>query len=598
MKNLNYKQICSITLSLIFLVEQVYAYESNESVVSKSIYQTNQRFHPQIGTKGAVATQESNASTVGIDILQQGGNAVDAAVAIGYALAVTLPRAGNIGGGGFMTIWLNKEQKAYIINYRETTPAKVNIKEITELYNTDKDKFIYSYKSSGIPGTVAGLNLAAREFGKLGKTDFKTLVSPSIALAENGFNLTYSYLDSLKLSENYFKLDPEAKRTYLDDSNIFPSATKKNTSIFLNSLNYKFRQPDLAKTLKLIAENNDDGFYRGETADSIVSAMKQMGGYITKEDLENYKAKIANPIIINYKDYKIIAPPPPSAGGVVLAEQLNMLNALKKEFSKLENNTAKYYHYLTEIMNISYKDRNYKLGDPNFTTVNIDQLTSQAYADSLAQKVDKNSHISSQEILKWPEGNNTTHYVVIDKDLNVVSNTYTLNREFGNNKIIPGAGFFMNNELDDFAVDITKPNTYGLIQGENNLIKPLKQPLSSMAPVIVLDPDNIPFLATGSPGGSQITTTVLQILLNAIDHSYDIATAVALPRIHSQLFPDVLYYEDGISKDSIDKLILMGHTTEKIKAIGSAQSIYYDKNSRLFHSTADPRRSGALALAY
>ncbi len=597
MRNYN-NFIYSIAILCAVLASKSYALASNVTSVDQSIHETKQRFHAQIGTKGAVATQETNATKVGLDILQQGGNAIDAAVAIGYTLAVTLPRAGNLGGGGFMTIWLNKQQKAYVINYRETTPASINIKKVTEIYKTDRNKFIYSYKSSGVPGTVAGLNLAAREFGNLGKANLKALVSPAIQLAENGFNLSHPFLKSIKSSEDYLKLDPAAKKIFFEDNSLVPPVNKKNSSIFLHSLGYKLKQPDLAKTLKLIADNNDDGFYRGQTADLIVTAMKQMGGYISKQDLENYKAQITSPIIINYKDHKIIAPPPPSAGGVILAEQLNMLTALKKDFSKLDNNTAKYFHYLTEVMNISYKDRNYKLGDPRFVNFNLEQLTSQTYADTLAEKVNINSHTASEEILKWPEGNNTTHYVVIDKDLNVVSNTYTLNTEFGNNKVIPGAGFFMNNQLDDFAIDINKPNAYGLVQGENNLIKPNKQPLSSMTPVIVLDEDDLPLLATGSPGGSQITTTVLQVLLNTIDHKYDIATAVAMPRIHSQLVPDILYYEDGISQDSIDKLILMGHTTQKSKAIGSAQSAYYDKIASLFHSTADPRRSGAGAMAY
>jgi len=583
--NINLKYLKFIIILYLSAYLNIYSAPAPNHSLAKSIYQTSQRFYPEVGHNGAVATQEANATKVGLDILKQGGNAIDAAVAIGYTLAVTLPRAGNIGGGGFMTIWLNKEQKAYVINYRETAPKNINIKEINQIYNTDKNKFIYSYKSSGVPGTVAGLNLAAQKFGIIGKKDFPKLIKPAIALAQNGFPMDYYFLNNFKNAKNILSKDPESKKIFLNQ-------------IDKSFIGKKFIQSQLADTLKLIAKNKNNGFYQGKTADLITSAMtdKNFGGYISKNDLKNYKAKLSEPIIINYNNYKIIAPPPPS-GGIILAEQLNILSALDTKDLDLPNNSAKYFHYLTEIMNLSYIDRNYTLGDPNFINLNLEKLLSKKYTNNLAKKIDPDTHTPAIDKSSWHEGQNTTHFVVIDKDLNVVSNTYTLNGEYGANKIIPGAGFFLNNELDDFAID-EKPNLYGLMQGKNNTIAANKQPISSMTPVIILDKNNIPVFATGSPGGSHIITSVFQIILNIINYKNDIATAVAAPRIHSQLSPDILFYEDGISIDTVEKLNKMGHVTQKEIAMGSAQSIYYDNANKLFMSYADPRRAGALAMAY
>ena len=583
-----------IALLSTLVTHTVFAQVANKASVDSSIYATKQRFHAEVGTHGAVATQESHATQVGLDILKNGGNAIDAAVAVGYALAVTLPRAGNLGGGGFMTIWLNKEQKAYVINYRETAPGNINIKEIEQIVNTDKANFLYGFKSAGVPGTVAGLNLAASKFGDVGKTNLAKLINPAIKLAEKGFKLNYANIASINSSKKYLQADKEANRIFFEQNSFIPASPTKN--IFSHNLNQNFKQADLGKTLRLIAKNGDTGFYQGKTADLIVDAMNKSGGYISKQDLTKYKAKLVEPIVVNYKKYKIITPPPP-ASGIVLAEQLNILANIDNKIAKFNNNSASYFHYLSEVMNLSYKDRNFEFGDPDFIKIDINKFLSNEYAKTLADKI-TDKHFKPTMPVKTYGGKNTTHFVVIDKDLNVVSNTYTLNTEFGTNKIVPGTGFFMNNELDDFAVVLDKPNVYGLIQGEKNAIAPYKQPLSSMTPIIVLDKENVPFLATGSPGGSQITTTVLQVFLNMANYNYDLATSISTPRIHSQLWPDVLYYEDGVSSDSIEKLNSMGHVTEKIKAIGSAQSIHYDKNNQLFYGTADPRRAGATALAY
>ncbi len=552
------------------------------------LFETMQRYHPEVGRHGAVATQESNATKVGIDILKHGGNAIDAAVAIGYALAVTLPQAGNLGGGGIMTIWNNKEKKAYIINYREKAPSNININHIQALYKTKKNDFIYSHQAAGVPGTVAGLNLAATTFGT---KKISELIQPAIDLANNGFEIKIGYINSLKFSESRLKSDPEVSKIFFADKNIY-------------NLNYKIKQKDLAHTLMLISEYGNKGFYEGETADRIVKAMGHNAGYMTHQDLQNYQAQFIKPIEISYNNNTIYAPPPPSAGGILLAQQLNIIKILATSTQQhktdcfKENNSALYFHCLAEIMNITYKDRNQYLGDPNFISVDLKKLTSQDYINTLVKQINTSVHTKHINNTYIKEGTNTTHFVVIDKDLNVVSNTYTLNTSFGNHKIIPGTGFFMNNELDDFTILTDNPNVYGLTQGDNNLIAPKKQPLSSMTPIIVIDNKNIPLLATGTPGGSRIPTTILQVLLNTINYNQDIATAISSPRIHSQFSPDVLYYEDGISKDTLDKLVTMGHQIEKIPAMGSVQTVYYDKNTHYFYSASDSRRAGALAKAY
>lgn len=542
-----------------------------------TLYETYDTSHPEIGKNGAVATQEAHATKVGLDILKKGGNAIDAAVAIGYALAVTLPRAGNIGGGGFMTIWLNKEQKAYVINYREKTPHSISINEIR---NMPHDQFIYSYKAAGTPGTVAGLNLANKKFGKL---KLHTIINPAIKLAENGFPISRGFLDATSYSKDILNQDTLAKQFFL------------NKQLQINTL---FKQPELARTLKLIAKHGDAGFYSGETANLITKAMRANDGYITKNDLKTYTAELVEPIISTYRNYKIITTPPPSSGGPVVAEILNILEALN--IHTLPNNSADYFHFLTESFNLAYIDRNYNLGDPKFVKNNLEKMLSKDYAAELAKTINTKNHVKTamldQSKAIWHEGKNTTHYTVIDKDLNVVSNTYTLNLEFGSGKLIPGTGFFINNELDDFTINLGEKNSFNLIQGEKNIIAANKQPLSSMAPTIVLTNNNQPFLATGSPGGSKIITAIVQVILNTIDRKLNVSSALAMPRIHSQFIPDELQYENGISNDSLEILKKMGHTTKLSSAMGSAQSIVY--NDDYMQAAADQRRSGALACTY
>lgn len=555
------------------------------------IFETNDRFHPEVGLNGAVATQEELASKIGLEILKNGGNAIDAAVAIGYAMSVTLPRAGNIGGGGFMTIWSHKQQKAYVINYRETAPKKIDLDKIKSMSH---EEFINSYYASGIPGTVAGFNLAVEKFGTM---KLKELLKPAIKLAEDGFNIHETQMQGLNYAKDKLFSNKEAKEIFFKKTR----ETKGSNYYIPYKLGERLKQKDLAETLKLIAKYGNKGFYEGKTADLIIKAMSKHDngkGLITKQDLKNYKAKLVEPLISNYKNYKIIAPPPPSSGGIVINQILKILERL--DIEQYNYNSADYYHLLIESFNLSYLDRNYKLGDPNYIEINQNKLLSDNYIKQLASKINTKTHTSSdlidQQSKQWREGKNTTHYVVIDKDLNVVSNTYTLNTSYGTGRIIPGAGFFINNELDDFTLALGQANAYGLIQGKNNIIEPGKQPLSSMTPIIILDQYNIPYIATGSPGGSRILTTISQIILNSISNNLNISASVAAPRIHSQLWPDILFYEQGISPDTLEKLKNMGHTLKETSSMGSAQSLQYKKP--YFLATSDPRRAGAMALAY
>lgn len=372
------KLLVAIITSVIFTF-QLYGHESY------SIYETNQLFHPEEGLNGAVATQEQNATRVGIDILQNGGNAVDAAVAIGYTLAVTLPRAGNLGGGGFMTIWLNKEQKAYVINYRERAPANINLEKIIHM---PRSEFINSYYASGVPGTVAGLNLAANKFGT---KKLENLIRPAIELAEHGFNLNITQVNGRNFAQEKISTDPEARKIFFKKkSKPVDKKTETIDKLEPYSLNEKFTQEDLANTLKLISKFDNDGFYKGETADKILSEFNKKGVKLEKSDLENYQAEIVEPVSTTYKDYTIYAPPPPSSGGVTLAEILNILEIL--DISKIPFNSANYYHYLTESFNLAYLDKNYQFGDPKFIQNNIDKFLSKEYAKSLAKKINKKYH--------------------------------------------------------------------------------------------------------------------------------------------------------------------------------------------------------------
>jgi gamma-glutamyltranspeptidase/glutathione hydrolase len=572
-------------MSLLIILFAAAAVVSDISSLSAApVQEPLERFHPVWSSRGMVVAQEKLASKAGAAILADGGTAVDAAVAVGFALAVTLPKAGNLGGGGFMVLWLSKGKKAIAINYREKAPSVASRDMyLDERGNVDKFKATKSYLSTGVPGTVAGLVLAQENYGTL---PLKRVLMPAIDLASNGFVVTKELSASIAGARDLLFRDPASRARFF---------RKDGTPLQPGDL---LVQTELAATLKLIAEKGAPGFYQGPVADMIVSAMQGNGGIITHRDLKDYRAKVMTPVRGTYRGYQVISMPPPSSGGVTLIEMLNILEPVPLKNTGL--NSAATIHMMVESMNLAYNDRNYYLGDPDFVTMPVDRLTSKKYAAKLRAKINPAKHTPAGNI-SWikpiaGESHDTTHYSVIDKNGNMASNTYTINYSYGNGVTVPGAGFLLNNEMDDFTAKPGVPNSYGLVQGDANGIEPGKRPLSSMTPTLVLTPGGVPFLATGSLGGSRIITTILQVILNRISHELNAATSVAAPRVHSQLWPDVVSYEEGISMDTLNILRQMGHRLRPVNAMGSAQTVEFTGPGLGTLGVADPRRQGAAAI--
>jgi gamma-glutamyltranspeptidase/glutathione hydrolase len=543
-----------------------------------------QRFYPVLADQGMVVSSDTLASRIGRDILRQGGNAVDAAVAVGFALAVSQPHVGNLGGGGFMLIHLAKSQQNVAINYRETAPLKA--KPALFLNNqgqVDKAKLTRSTLSPGVPGTVAGLTLALARYGTL---PLAKVLEPAIKLAESGIKVTPQLAGIIASKQDLLGRYTSSRKIF------FNSAGKPLQAGDL------LLQKDLAQSLKLIARQGPKAFYQGPIAKKIVNAMKQHGGLISKQDLTHYQAQVLDPIAGTYRGYNILSMPPPSSGGITLIETLNILEGYP--IGELGLNSAQTIHLMTEALNLAFKDRNAYLGDPDFVTMPVKQLTDKAYAKRLRQRINSQRHTPAKQVDKQPliitEGHDTTHFSIADKEGNLVANTYTLNFYFGNGQVVPGTGILLNNELDDFTIKPGVANSFGLIQSKANLLAPGKRPLSSMAPTIVLTADHKPLLATGSPGGSRIISTILQVISNFIDHGLNPAEAVSMARIHSQLWPDRLELEPGISPDTIKLLQRMGHKTLTIGAMGAAHTVGVTKQFKL--GAADPRRPQALAAGY
>jgi gamma-glutamyltranspeptidase/glutathione hydrolase len=557
---------------------------SNATFLDKSA-----RFHPVISQLGMVVSQEAIASQVGADILEAGGNAIDAAVATGFALAVTLPRAGNLGGGGFMLVYLAEENKTIAIDYREMAPmAAKRDMFLDQQGNVDNEKARYSAQSSGVPGTVAGLIHVLEKYGSM---SLKEVLKPAIKLASQGFQVNYDLSDSLRLASKRLHKHPASKKYFY----------KPQGGYYLPS--DLLVQSDLGYTLKRIAEQGDLGFYKGQTAKLIVQQMQRSGGLITLDDLAKYQVVERQPVCGSYKQHSLCAMPPPSSGGIHLIQMLNILENF--ELSKMGHNSAAYIHHLVESMRSAYADRSLYLGDPDFTPVPVNQLIDKAYAKVLSEQIDPKKARQSSDVYpgldKWIDSNTseseeTTHFSVWDKQGNIVSNTYTLNFAYGNGIAVDGAGFLLNNEMDDFSAKPGSANGYGLIGGTANAIQPKKRPLSSMTPTILFDRDNKPILATGSPGGSTIITIVLQMILNSIEFNMGVAEATAMPRIHHQWLPDTIYYEKDISLDTLTNLKSLGHqVSSKPRVLGSTQSISLKGNT--LEGSADPRRQGAAAIS-
>lgn len=537
--------------------------------------------HPVIGRKGMVVSQNNIASNIGADILRKGGNAVDAAVAVGYALAVALPRAGNLTGGGFMLIHLKELNKTIAIDYRETAPAAA----FDDMFLNDQrdiieDKSLETLSSAGIPGTVAGLNHALEKYGTLPLSE---ILAPAIELAKNGIVVTDDMVRILTKSAELLQKNAESCRVFF----------KSNCQMY--QANEVLKQPDLYNTLTYLSKQGTQGFYQGKIAKKIVSAMEQGDGLITLADLASYNVKEVIPVKGSFNGYEIFSMPPPSSGGVHLVQMLNMFEHLP--MAGIAQGSALMMHYQTEIFKRAYADRSQFLGDPDFITAPVAGLLSKQYAKTLVSDIQANKVTASEDILPGNpdayESTDTTHFSVMDAYGNVVSNTYTLNHYYGSGITIPETGLLMNNTMDDFLSKVGSPNSYGLIQGEANAIAANKRPLSSMTPTIVLK-NGLPYLATGTPGGSKIITSVFQQLINVLWFDMNLAMATNSPRIHHQWQPDILDVEQGISADSIELLIQKGYDIELSSSLGSLQSIMLKDG--IYYGAADPRRPNATAI--
>ncbi|MAA99529.1 MAG: gamma-glutamyltransferase [Stappia sp.] len=547
------------------------------------------RFHPVLARNGMVSSQEALASTVGRDILAAGGNAVDAAVATGFALAVTLPRAGNLGGGGFMMIHMAGADGAagetHALDYRELAPAGASRDMfLDEEGNADSNKSRYTGLAIGVPGTVAGLAAAHERFGS-GRFTLGELIAPAIALAREGFPVSDDLAGSLKRVHGRLSKDADAAAIfYKEDGGFY------RTGEIL-------RQPQLAASLERIAREGVSGFYAGPVAEAVAARVAAAGGSMSVEDLASYEAKWRAPVTGNYRGYEIASMPPPSSGGVHIVEILNMLEPHDVAASGF--GSAKTMHLMAEAMKRAYADRSEYLGDPDFVDVPARGLTSKDYAARRMADFDPERAAAAGEIRPGDpapyESNETTHFSVIDKDGNAVSNTYTLNFSYGVGMVAPGTGILLNNELDDFSAKPGVPNAYGLIGGDANAVAPRKRPLSSMSPTLVFR-DGRPVIATGSPGGSRIITTTLQVILNVVDHGMNIAEASAAPRMHHQWLPDEIRIEEGFSPDTLKLLEGMGHTIAEKATMGSTQSVMVVPGG--LAGAADPRRQGSLATGY
>jgi gamma-glutamyltranspeptidase/glutathione hydrolase len=506
----------------------------------------------------AVVSVDPIASNVGIDILKKGGNAIDAAVATAFALAVTWPSAGNLGGGGFMVIHL-KNGEAAAIDYREKAPERSTPKMfLNDKGEVDSKKADVGYLVIGVPGTVKGLWEASRRYGKL---DWKTLVEPALKLARDGFVVDEVLARSLRLESAEMNTFQEFGRVFRKPDGTFFKAGET------------LQQPDLARTLLLIRDNGANGFYRGEVAKKLVDDVQANGGIITLKDLASYEAKIRTPVRGTYRGYEVIGMPPSSSGGTTVIQMLNVLEAF--DLGSMKRRNAATIHLLAETMRVAFYARAKYLGDTDFVKVDIPKLTSKPFADTLRTNVNPQHATSSaslgKDIITREEGSSTTHFSVVDAEGNAVSNTYTLEDSYGSRVIAKGTGFLLNNEMHDFNMNPGVTDTRGLIGTTPNLIQPGKRMLSSMSPMIVLK-DKKPFLVTGSPGGRTIINTVLQVIVNVVDFKMDVQSAVDEPRIHHQWMPDVITLERPL-EPIVPSLKAMDDQTRITATQGDSHSI-------------------------
>jgi len=539
--------------------------------------------HPIYSSTGMVAAQSKTAAEVGAQVLADGGNAVDAAVAVGFSLAVTLPRAGNLGGGGFMLVHDADSDKTTAIDYREMAPPDAHRDMFLDADgNADPELSRFSHKAAGVPGTVAGLFLAHQKFGRM---PWKRLVQPAADLAREGIVVTRDLANLLASRKDRMCRDGATCEYFYK-----PGGVPYQMGELLV-------QSDLGDSLQSIADEGPDAFYRGSVAEKIVTEMKRGDGLIDMAALAAYKPVIRAPLRGSYRGFDIVTMPPPSSGGVHVLQMLSVLSHFP--VGAMGAGSADATHLLAEVMRLAYADRSKHLGDPDFYDVPVDWLLSANYAAKLADSIDMKWARPSTDVAPGVapprESEDTTHFSVIDVDGNVVSNTYTLNFSYGSGISVAGAGFLLNNEMDDFVSKPGVPNAFGLLGGKANSVEAGKRPLSSMTPTIVFAGGE-PWFATGSPGGSRIITTVLQMLVNVIDHGMNIADASNQPRMHHQWYPDELLLESGFSPDTIRLLELRGHAVRpSSSSLGSLQSVAIRDD--VYRGASDPRRPNAGAAA-
>lgn len=551
---------------------------------SQPLFEYSAINHPVMGRSGMVASHNVLSSKIAAEILSNGGNAIDAGAALGFALAVTLPRAGNIGGGGFMLLHVAKLNKTIAIDFRETAPSAAR----QEMFFDDDGNVVldetyrFSHKSSAIPGSVAGLAHIVEEYGTMTLAE---VLAPAIRLARDGIEVTYDLAADLAFSQRLKNNPASLRKFYKPDGSNY-------------EVGEIFKQPDLAWTLSEIAAEGVDAFYRGSVAKKIVADMEAHNGLITFEDLANYKVVEREPVRGTYRGYDIAAMPAPSSGGTHVIQMLNILENFP--LADMGAESADALHLMAEAMKFSYADRSKYLGDPDFVEVPTETLVSKSYAKDIASKISMDKALSSDEIapgdLAIYESDETTHYSVVDSEGNMVGNTYTLMFSFGSGVVIEGTGILMNNNMGNFTLRSDIPDAFGLMGSENNLIRPNRRPVSSMSPVLV-SRDNKPVLMTGSPGGSKIISANMQMILNVLEFGMNIADASVAPRIHHQWRPDALEIESGISPDTVSLLMDKGQSikfSQRSVNMGSLQTVMW--RDGFFYGFSDPRRPGAGAI--
>jgi gamma-glutamyltranspeptidase/glutathione hydrolase len=550
---------------------------------------------PVAAQNGMVVTAQHLATQVGVDVLKDGGNAIDAAVAVGYALAVVYPAAGNLGGGGFMTLQLADGRKTFI-DFREKAPLAAT----RDMFLGSDGQVVKGLSTRGhlavaVPGTVAGLELALAKYGTMPRA---AVIAPAIRYAEQGFVLEQGDVDMLRTATADFRQDPPSAAVFLKAGEAFAPGDR-------------LLQKDLAKTLRHVGDEGARGFYAGPVASALIASSRAGRGILVQADLDAYQARELKPVECDYRGFHVVSAPPPSSGGVTLCEMLNVLEGYP--LKALGFRAAQAVHLQIEAMRHAYLDRNNSLGDPDFVKNPVEHLLDKAYAARLRAAIDPARAGVSERLrpdtaphVPWHEGSNTTHYSIVDRFGNAVAVTYTLNDWFGAKVMAAGTGVLLNNEMDDFTVKLGVPNQYGLVQGEANAIGPGKRPLSSMTPTIVTQNGKV-LLVLGTPGGSRIITTVLHTLLNVIDYGMDIQEAVDAPRFHQQWLPDVTYVEPfGLSPDTEKILLSMGHKLSFPQPANHVAAIIVGApalgaapvGSNRFYGANDPRRRTGLALGY